>query len=60
MPHSRKEKEPLREEPGAATFPESADEQDQDGPRGHSGKAFLEHAKEAIDEHHTPGRLLAQ
>ena len=53
------EEEPHREEPGATILPEAADGQHQDGPRGHGGKTFLEHARDAMDEHDTLGRLLA-
>ena len=60
MPLDPVEKEPPREEPGIATPPKSADGQDQDAPRGHGGKTFLEHARESMEEHETLGRLLAQ
>ena len=40
--------------------PESADGQDQDAPRGHGSKTFLEHARESMEEHSELGRLLAQ
>ena len=60
MPNSPAEQEPSQEEPSNSIPPEGANKQEQDGPRGHGGKTFMEHAKEAIDEHHTPGRLLAQ
>ena len=60
MPDNRAEQEPSQEETSAAMPPESADEQDQDAPIGHGGKTFLEHAKEAVDEHDILGRLLAE
>ena len=60
MPDNRPDEEPPREEPGGATPPEFADGQDQDAPIGHGGKTFLEHAREAVDEHDILGRLLAE
>ena len=47
----------MQEETGAAI---PTDEQDQDAPRGHGGKTFLEHAREAMGEHAELGRLLAE
>ncbi len=60
MPNSRAEKEPSREKPGNAIIPETADEQDQDGPVAKREMTFLEHAKESMGEHATLGRLVAQ
>ena len=60
MPSSRAEKEPSREEPGSTIPPADADEQDQDGPTTSHKKTFLQQAKDAMDEHETLGRLLAQ
>ena len=60
MPNSRAEQGPSREEPGNAMPPESADGQDQEGPRGHDRKTFLEHARDSMNEHAELGRLLAQ
>ena len=60
MPHNPSEEGPSREEPGNPIPPESADEQDQDCPRGYEGKAFLEHLEDSMNEHETLGRLLVQ
>ena len=60
MPNSRPEEEPLREEPDIAIVSESADEQDQNGPRCHDGKTFMKHGREAMEEHAELGKLLAQ
>ena len=60
MPDNRPEGEPIREEPGIAIPPESADEQDHDALRGRGEKTFLEHARESMEEHAELGRLLAQ
>ena len=49
-----------REEPGDAIPPESADELDQDGPRGHGGKTLLEHARDAMNENAELGSLPAE
>ena len=59
MPDNRAEQEPSQEEPCNLTPAESADGQNQEGPRGHGGKTFLEHARESMEEHETLGRLLA-
>ena len=59
-PNSRAEEEPSREEPGNAISPESADEQEQDGPATNRKKTFLEHCEDAVNEHETLGRHLAQ
>ena len=59
LPNSRAGKQPFREEYSNANYPETAGEQEQDGPRGHDGKTFMEHAHEAIDEHTERGRFLA-
>ena len=60
MPHNPAEEGPSREEPGNPIPSESADEQDQDCPRGYEGKAFLEHLEDSMNEHETLGRLLAE
>ena len=60
MPNSRAEEGPTREEPGGAIPPETADEQDQGGPATNRTKTFLEHCEDAMNEHDTLGRLLAQ
>ena len=60
MSNSRAEEEPSREEPGYATPPEGTDEQEQDGPATNRKKTFLEHCEDAMNEHKTLGRLLAQ
>ena len=60
MPDNRPHEEPPREEPSTASLLNSADGKDQDAPRGHGGKTFLEHARESMEEHETLGRLLAQ
>ena len=59
MPNGRPEEKTTPEEP-AAIPPESADEQDQDTPRGRGGKAFLEHFRESMEEHTELARLLAE
>ena len=60
MPNTPAEEEPPKEEPGTATPPEGADAQAHDSPRGHGGKAFLEHLEDSMNEHETLGRLLAE
>ncbi len=60
MTNSRAEEGPSREESGGAVPPEAADEQDQDGPTTNRKKTFLQHAEDAMEEHETLGRLLAQ
>ena len=60
MPNSRAEKEPSREKPGNAIIPETADEQDQDGPVTNRKSTSLERREDAMAEHATLGRLLAQ
>lgn len=60
MPDTPAEQKRPWEEPGTAIVPEYADEQDQETPRGHGGKTFLEHARESMNEHETLGRLPAQ
>ena len=45
MPNSPAEQEPSQEEPSNSIPPEGANKQEQDGPRGHGGKTFMEHAK---------------
>ena len=45
--NSRAEEVPPREEPGAATHPDSADEQEQGGPRGPNEMTFLQRTEEA-------------
>ena len=52
--------EPSREEPAGATHPDSAGEQDQDGPAANRKKTFLEHAEDATDELAEFGRLFTQ
>ena len=54
MPHGQAEEEPSREKP------ETAGEQEQDGPTTNRKKTFLEHCEDAMDEHETLGRLPAQ
>ena len=60
MPDTQPGQEPPRKEPGNPTPPDSTDGQDQDAPRGHCGKTFLEHARESMEEHAELGRLLAE
>ena len=47
------------EEPVDATPLGSADEQEQDGPRGHGGEDPLKHTRDAMDEHTKPSSLSA-
>ena len=58
-PNSRAEERP-QEKLGAAILPDAAGEHDQDGPKGHGGRTFMEHARDAMDEHAEPGGILAQ
>ena len=51
MPNTPAEQESAREEPGNPTPTDSADEQDQEGPRGHEGKTFLEHMEDSMNKH---------
>ncbi len=60
MPNRTAEEESTPEEPHATTTPKATDEQDQDGPRGHDGKSFMEHAHDVMEEHETLLRLLAE
>ena len=60
MPNSRTEKQPPREEYSNANYPESADEQKQDGPATNRKKTFLEHASDAMNELAELGTLLTQ
>ena len=46
--------------PATPPPPEGADEQDQEDPTTKREKTFLEHAKDAMDEHETLGKLLGQ
>ena len=59
MPHSKAEDGLTQEEPVGNIPAEGADEQDQDDLTA-KRRTFLEHAKEAMDEHETLDRLLAQ
>ena len=45
---------------GNTIIPETAGEQEQDGPTTNRKKTFLEHCEDAMDEHETLGRLPAQ
>ena len=60
MPNTPTEQEPAPDEPGDAIPPEGANEQEQDAPRGHAGKTFLEHGEDVMNEHAELLRLLAQ
>ena len=60
MPSDLTEEEPSQEESGPAIPPASADGQHQGGLKGHCGKTFLEHSRDAMDEHDTLGSPLAQ
>ena len=60
MPNSPAEEEPSRRDSDATIPPEGAAEQEQEGPGGHEGKTFTEHARESMEEHAELGRLLDQ
>ena len=60
MPHGQAEEEPSREKPDNTIIPETAGEQEQDGPTTNRKKTFLEHCESAMNEHATLGRLLAE
>ena len=60
VPTTRPEEGPPREEPVGTTLPDCADEQDQGGPRGHSGRTFTEHARKAMEKHSTLFKLLSE
>ena len=60
MPNSPAVKGLPREETGIANTSKYSDGQDQEAPKGHNGKTFLEQFRESMDEHETLVRLLAQ
>ena len=60
MPTTRPEEGRPREESCAANYPETADEQEQNGPVMNRKRTSLEHREDAMAEHATLGRLLAQ
>ena len=60
MPTTRPEEGRPREESCAGNYPETADEQDQDGPATNRKMTLLEHGEDAMAEHATLGRLLSR